>query len=100
MRATDAFFDTFSAAGNSSEFIVAGGRYVLSGASASWGGGSLDVEQLQSDATTWVVVSPLFGASHITANGTVYYDLPPGTYRFTLTTTTAATAALERVPLE
>lgn len=100
MRATESFSHTFAAAGVFGPLLVTGGRYLLQAHSASWGGGSLDVQVLGPDGSTYVSVSPLYGASHLTADGAIYYDLPPGTYQFDLATTTAANVNLARVPLE
>lgn len=95
MRAGEAFSNTFAAAGSSSAFALLGGKYQLAGHSAAWGGGSLKVDQLMPDGATWVAT-----ALTLAADGTSTTDLPPGQYRFTLATTTAANAVLTRVPEE
>lgn len=100
MRATESFKKTFDAAGNGPSWSVNGGRYSLGAHSASWGGGSLNLAQLLPDGTTFFTLLPLNGDSALGADGVVYYDLPPGTVRLVLATTTAAQASLTRVPLE
>lgn len=99
MRAADGILNTFAAAGSTSGAVLQGGQYGLAAHSAAWGGGSLDVQMLLQDGS-WVTVTPMYGATHLTADGMIYYGLPMGQYRLTLTTTTAAVAALIRVPGE
>lgn len=96
MRAQECKKNTFAAAGSSDAFRLDGGYYQLAGQSASWGGGSLKIDQLLPDDTTWLASTALA----LTDNGVAFGYLPPGQYRFTLATTTAAEAAITRVPLE
>ena len=69
-----------------------GGRYAF-GVNATWGGGSVQLEVLMPDATTYIAAAPSF-----TADGTAVYDLPPGTYELVITTATAVQFFLVRVP--
>jgi hypothetical protein len=71
-------------------FIVAGGVYALS-VVATFGGGSVQLQLLGPDGSTWLNV----GAA-ITANGYVSQTLPPGSYRLSITTATAVYADLTR----
>lgn len=99
MRAPDGSQNTFAAAGSTSPFQLEGGMYCLGAHSAAWGGGSLDLQMLLQDGS-WVTMTPMFGATHLTADGSIYYGCPTGQFRFTLTTTTAAVVSLYRVPGE
>lgn len=99
MRAQESFPFTFTSASATAAFSVVGGRYQLAAHAASWSSGSLDVQQLLPDNTTWATVPPNAG-THIAADGVQIYDLPPGQFRLSLATTAAAVAVLTRVPLE
>lgn len=99
MRAPDGFSNTFTAAGSTSAFPLNGGQYALAAHAASWNGGSLDLQMLLHDGT-WVTMTPMYGDSHLGADGSIYYGCPMGQYRLTLTTTAAATVDLYRVPGE
>jgi len=60
---------------------------------ATWGGGSVTLEGLAPDGTTWVTVLTAF-----TANAYATVSLPPGQYRLNLATATALYAAVARIP--
>lgn len=86
--------------------ILTGGRYQLS-AHATWGGGSLKLEQLLPDNTTYFALfgspssaTPNTFVASLAADGVLYFDLPPGTYELVYATGTALYASLARVPLE
>jgi hypothetical protein len=73
-------------------FYLLGGRYAFS-VNATFGGGSVTLNQLQPDGTTLIAA-----AAPITASGSVIVDLPPGTYQITIVTATAVVGAVVRVP--
>lgn len=74
-------------------FTLLGGKYMLA-AHATWGGGSLTVEALMPDGTTYIAVTN--GA--LTADGSLTLDLPPGTYELVIATATGVEGALTKVP--
>jgi hypothetical protein len=83
---------TFSnIAATTAAFQLRGGRYGFT-ANATFGGGSVRLETLAGDGSTWVPVSSL------TANGHVGLSLYPGSYRVAIATATAVYAILSRVP--
>jgi hypothetical protein len=73
-------------------FYLLGGRYAFS-VSATFGGGSVTLNQLQNDGSTLIPA-----AVAITAAGSEVVDLPPGTYQVTIVTATAVVGAVVRVP--
>ena len=96
MRAPDSIANTFASATSTAGVVLEGGYYQLAAHSASWGGGNTTVDQLMPDGSTWVKSTVLI----LSADGVVKGYLPPGQYRLTLTTTTAANVALVRIPGE
>lgn len=93
MRAPQAVrFDNINA--DTADFTLYGGRYQIS-VIATFGGGNVLLEQLGPDNVTYLPVNIAF-----TANGYDSSDLPPGKYRFNLTTATAVYALIVRIPLE
>lgn len=64
-------------------FTLRGGLYAVT-VMATWGGGSVTLQRLAADATTYVTVVAAF-----TANSFVTVSLPPGTYRLLVATSTA-----------
>ena len=64
-------------------FELRGGLYAVT-VMATWGGGSVTLQRLAADATTYVTVTDAF-----TANGFVTVSLPPGTYRLLVATASA-----------
>ena len=66
-----------------------GGRGVLT-AVATWGGGSITLQYMGPDGTTWLPVG-----SALTANGMASFELPPGLIRAAVATATAAYAQAE-----
>jgi hypothetical protein len=72
------------------------GGYYLVGAVATFGGGSVELQILGPDQTTWLSAStPL----KLTSAGTISGYLPPGQYRFTIVTATAVFASVAGVPI-
>lgn len=64
-------------------FGLKGGLYAVT-AKATWGGGSVTLQRLSFDATTYVTV-----LTAITADGYATVSLPSGTYRLLVATSTA-----------
>lgn len=73
-------------------FPLKGGKYALI-ASATFGGGNLQLQVLAMDGTTYVNA-----AASITAAGLTTYDLPQGMYRVSVTTATAVYVSLTSIP--
>jgi len=78
--------------GATTAFTLKGGKYGLTW-QATLGGGNLQLQTLAADGTTWLPV----GAA-ISALGFTNFDLPPGQYRFNVTTSTANYIAIAGVP--
>lgn len=72
-------------------FVLKGGQYQYT-VVATWGGGSVTLEQLGPDGSTY-----LTAATALTANGGGTVDLPPGQYKFVIATATAVYAAIVRI---
>jgi hypothetical protein len=66
-----------------SAFNLFGGKYAVTW-QATLGGGNLQLQALSGDGSTFVAVG-----TAISAVGLTVFDLPPGTYRFVITTATA-----------
>lgn len=82
---------------DTSAFRLKGGRYVVS-AKATWGGGSLTLEMLALDGSTWVSPMDISGvANTLGADGSFTIDLPAGQFRINLTTATAVYVSVARV---
>ncbi|WGS23376.1 MULTISPECIES: hypothetical protein [unclassified Bradyrhizobium] len=75
-------------------FALNGGKYGVD-AVATFGGGSVKLQKLLGDGTTYQSVST---ATDFTAAGYAVIDLPPGQYRFTIATATAIYCAVTRIP--
>jgi len=90
MRAQDSY-TALNISATTAPFQLDGGRYGIV-ASATWGGGSVTLEMLAPDNTTYVVA-----ATAITANGTALVDLPAGTYKLVVATATALFVSISRV---
>jgi hypothetical protein len=94
MRAPEGY-SAQNIAATTATFPLKGGCFCLD-AVATWGGGSLTLQRLGPDATTY-----LTAATALTANGTSgAIALPPGTYRLAIATATAVYASLARIPGE
>jgi hypothetical protein len=71
-----------------------GGRYVFS-AVATWGGGTVKVQMLSGDGSTYLDVAN----ASLTANGSLAsVSVPPGMYRINIATATAVYATFVRCP--
>lgn len=64
-------------------FTLKGGQYGVT-ASATWGGGSVTLQRLSADGTTYITC-----LTAITADGYATVNLPPGTYQLLVATATA-----------
>lgn len=74
--------------------LTLGGYYDVA-ASATWGGGNAHLQRMLPDGSTFVDVG---ASTNFTANGAVIVQLPPGTYKFTVTTAAAVYLSVSRVP--
>lgn len=76
-------------------FTLTGGKY---GAAvvATFGGGSVKLQALGPDASTWLSVASV---TDFTAAGYGTVDLPPGQYRFTIATASAIYASVTSIPI-
>lgn len=83
-------------AANTAGFLLQGGLY-RAAAIATFGGGSVKLQMLGPDATTYLSVE---AATDFSAAGTAVAYLPPGRYRFTIATATAVYASVVRVPFD
>ena len=106
MRAQESYQVVNQAAATFGPFALEGGLYQLS-AKGTWGGGNLALQQAMPDGTTFVALygqpssaTPSTFVASLTADGVLYFELPPGTYQLVYTTGTAGYFALTRVPLE
>lgn len=78
-------------AATTAAFTLTGGRYAFTVA-ATFGGGSVTLQVLAGDGSTWLTVSNQTAAAHATV------DLTPGSYRVAIATATAVYVNLGRVP--
>jgi len=90
--AQEAFSISNQGAGTYPFTLKIGGLYQFA-VVATFGGGSVKIENLGPDGSTWLSVS-----SAIVANGGETDNLPPGAYRFNVATATAVYARVARIP--
>ena len=76
-------------AATTAAFQLLGGQYALA-ATATWGGGSVELEFLADDGSTYIPVPN----SNLTADGIAVFSAPPGTYKLAVTTATGVYASL------
>jgi hypothetical protein len=76
-------------------FYLKGGYYAVA-AVATFGGGSVELQALAPDGTTWVSFPT---ALKLTVAGMIAGYAPPGQYRFTIVTATAVFCAVTGVPI-
>lgn len=82
-------------AANTASFYLKGGYYMVT-AVATFGGGNVELQGLGPDGSTFLSApTPL----KLTAAGMIAGYLPPGTYRFTITTATAVFCSVTGVPI-
>lgn len=94
MRATESFGYSNQGPGTYGPWALQGGTYEVS-AHATFGGGNIAIQTLLPDNATWVPIG-----TSITADGVQNITVAPGQYRAVQTTSTAASLAITRVPLE
>jgi hypothetical protein len=87
-----AIFSNISA--TTAAFQLRGGKYGAASV-ATFGGGSVKLQTLGPDGSTWLSLST---ATDFAAAGYAVIDLPAGQYRFTIATATAVFASVYRVP--
>lgn len=75
------YFDNISA--STDGFVLRGGFYGVT-VTATWGGGSVTLQRLSGDGSTYVTALTAFSAN---AFSTVH--IPPGTYKFAVATASA-----------
>lgn len=89
----DDYFVLTNASATSSAFYLRGGKYGMT-VSATFGGGSVTLQKLAPDASTYVTALTAF-----TAAGYATVDLPPGQYKVAVATATAVYAAVDPIPI-
>lgn len=95
---------------NTAAFVLAGGRYGVSVIGTSFG--TVKLQMLALDGSTWIDLKAPYEKADGTggteddlvigtfgANGYKVFDLAPGKYRLTISSTTGVYAAITRVPL-
>lgn len=97
MRATDTL-KTQNASVTTAGQTLYGGKYAMV-IIATYGGGTVKLQYLGPDGTTWLDVgtSTTFTAAPA---GIITVDLPPGQYRLNIATSTGVYVTLCRVPVE
>ena len=75
-------------------FPLIGGKYGVE-AIATFGGGSVKLQKLAGDASTFISVG---STTDFSAAGHATVDLEPGQYRFTIATATAVYCAVTSIP--
>jgi hypothetical protein len=93
MRAVDSYLASNISA-TTSPFTLAGGNYGIDYI-ATWSSGSVTLERLAGDGSTYVTVATAFAA-----NGYISVYLPPGTYQLVVDTSTAVYVQIVRIPSE
>lgn len=81
-------------AASTAAFALRGGKYAVA-AVATFGGGSVKLQALGPDGSTYLSVA---SGTDFTAAGYGVIDLPPGQYRFTIATASAVYASVSRIP--
>lgn len=85
-------------AATTAAFYLKGGRYVIM-ATATFGGGNVQLQALGPDGTNFVAPKDIGGsANNLTAAGSQTVDLPSGQYRFLIATATAVFCSVFGVP--
>jgi hypothetical protein len=80
---------------NTTAFNLKGGKYQVL-VSATFGGGSVKLQALGPDGSTYI--SPSSTTADFTAAGGAVVDLAPGKYRWTIATASAVYASVVRIP--
>jgi hypothetical protein len=76
-------------------FTLKGGYYMVA-VVATFGGGNVELQALGPDQSTWLSAPT---ALKLSAAGMISGYLPPGEYRFTITTATAVYCSVAAVPV-
>jgi len=80
-------------------FTLKGGRYLF-GVTATFGGGSVALQGLLPDGSTYATVPDIAGnAVSLTTAGWKTVDLAPGQYQIAITTATGVSASAASVPV-
>ena len=82
-------------AATTASFKLDGGYYMVA-AVPTFGGGSVELQALGPDQSTWLSLPT---ALKLTANGMIAGYLPDGIYRFTIATATAVYCSVAAVPM-
>ena len=93
MRQTDSYLASNISA-TTAAFNLQGGQYAFE-YSATWGGGSVTLERLGPDKTTFIACATAWSA-----NGYATAYLPYGTYKLVVATSSAIYAEIIRIPGE
>jgi hypothetical protein len=80
---------------NTANFNLNGGYYMVA-AVATFSAGSVELQMLGPDQSTWLSAPT---ALKLSVAGTIAGYLPPGIYRFTIVTATAVYCSVAGVPL-
>jgi hypothetical protein len=92
MRARDGIaFENFT--GTTANFTLGFGGLYGAEFSATFGGGTVQLNVLGPDGATWIPAAPAW-----TANGTAVIYLPSGTYQLVVVTATAVYVSISRIP--
>lgn len=91
MRAIDGHSESNISA-TTAAFTLDGGTYGCDFI-ATWGGGSVTLQKLAADGSTYVTAMTAW-----TANGTAIGQFPAGTYRLAVATATAVYVNIRRIP--
>lgn len=83
------YFDNISA--TTAAFLLKGGLYGVT-LIATWGGGSVTLQRLAGSGSTYIDALTSF-----TANGYATVSVPPGTYRFAVSTATGVYADMTAI---
>ncbi len=87
--------DTYVAANigaTTAPFVLQGGKYGVD-YMATWGGGTVTLQKLAGDGSTYVTVTTAFSVT----NGYVTVDLPCGIYKLTVATASAIYVTITRI---
>jgi hypothetical protein len=88
-------------AATTAAFKLKGGYYMVA-AAATFGGGSVELQMLGPDQSTWLSVPaalPAGVALKLSAAGAIQGYLSPGQYRFTITTAAAVFCSVAGMPI-
>jgi hypothetical protein len=82
-------------AATTAPFELDGGYYLVA-VVATFGGGNVELQLLGPDASTYLSAPT---ALKLSANGTIAGYLPPGIYKFVVTTATAVYCSIAEIPI-